>query len=326
MAQSSKTRRLSVSRLSASAHSSWSGERRWAAGGLCDPDVVVGVAATHRRGVAAGFEALPRVLTDALEQPVAHRAVIAGVGDDQRLVDEMTQRVDDVQLVQVVPGQHRLRGLQVTAAGEYRQTVQRLLLGQVEQVVGPVDRAPQCLVPLERGTAPTGQELEPLIESSDEILRRQRTHPAAASSMARGMPSRRRHSTPTVPAFRSSSTKSCRAADARSENRRTASASARAATSASSAGTANERTATIRSPGERESFATRHEHRHSLTPPHDRVDLAGDGVEEVLGVVEDQQQRAWRPGTRSPAHRGCDRDRAAPEGSRPARPTPPPGR
>ena len=82
----------------------------------------------------------------------------------------MSQRVDDIQDIQVVTRQHRLRGAQVTAPGEHRQAIQRMLLGRLEQVIGPVDRAPQRLMPLEGGAAPTGQELEPLIQPGHEIL------------------------------------------------------------------------------------------------------------------------------------------------------------
>ena len=65
------------------------------AGGLGELDVVIGVAAPDRGGVAAGFESLLGVLADALEQPVAHPAVVV-VGDDERLVDELPQHVDHI--------------------------------------------------------------------------------------------------------------------------------------------------------------------------------------------------------------------------------------
>ena len=63
-----------------------------------------------------------------------------------------------------------------------------------------------------------------------------------------------------------------------------------ASTSVSSAGTPSDGTATIRSPASAESFPARRQHRHLRAALGDRVDLAGDRVEEVLAVVEHQQQ------------------------------------
>ena len=133
-------------------------------------DVVVGVATSHRDRVATRVEALPRVLADGLEQAVAHPAVCV-VDDDEGLVHQLTQHVDHVRRVEIVVGQDRLRRREVTATGEHRQPLQRMTLGRGEQVIGPVDRAPQRLVALRSRATAVGEELEPLIEPGDEILR-----------------------------------------------------------------------------------------------------------------------------------------------------------
>ena len=86
---------------------------------------------------------------------------------------------------------------------------------------------------------------------------------AAASSIASGIPSRRRHSTATAPTLRSVSAKSLFAALARSANSRTASASDQVVTRRRRpAGTPSDGTATIRSPPSAEPLPARRQHRH----------------------------------------------------------------
>jgi hypothetical protein len=82
----------------------------------------------------------------------------------------LTQHVDHIKRVEFVVGQDRLRCPEITAAREHRQPVQRMTFRRREQVIGPVDGAPQRLMTLERAAASTGEDLEPLIQSGDEIL------------------------------------------------------------------------------------------------------------------------------------------------------------
>ena len=159
-----------MSRATTLVHSRCSRLRRCGPAALGQLDVVVGVAASNRGGVAARVESLLGVLADGLEQPVPHPAVVVVVGDDEGLVDQLTQHVDHIDDVEVVAGRTASAAGQVTAAREHRQPVQRVTFRRVEQVIGPVDRAPQRLVALERGAAAAGEELEPLIEAGNEIL------------------------------------------------------------------------------------------------------------------------------------------------------------
>ena len=96
--------------------------------------------------------------------------VVVVVSDDEGLVDQLAQHVVHIEGVEVVAGEDRLRGRQVTATREHRQPIQRPTFDRVEQVIGPVDGAAQRLMTLERGAATPGEELEPLIEPGDEIL------------------------------------------------------------------------------------------------------------------------------------------------------------
>ena len=88
-------------------------------------DVVVGVATAQRDRVATRVEALPRVLADGLEEAVTHPAV-GVVGDDEGLVHQLTQHVDHIGRVELVAGQDRLRGREITATREHRQPLQRM--------------------------------------------------------------------------------------------------------------------------------------------------------------------------------------------------------
>ena len=132
---------------------------------------MVGVAASHRDRVATRVEALAGVLADGFEEAVTHPAVVVVVDDDEGLVHQLTQHVDHIRRVELVAGQDRLRRRQVTATGEHRQPLQRMTFGRGEQVIGPVDRAPQRLVAFRSRATAVGEEREPLIEPGDEILR-----------------------------------------------------------------------------------------------------------------------------------------------------------
>jgi len=114
-----------------------------------------------------------RVLADALEQPVAHPTVVVVIGDDERLVDELAHRSTTSMTSRSSPASTAFGCGEITSAGEDRQPVQRAPFRRFEQVVGPVDRAPQGLMTLERGAAASREELEPLVETSNKILRRQ---------------------------------------------------------------------------------------------------------------------------------------------------------
>ena len=116
-------------------------------------DVVVGVATSQRDRVATRVEAFPGVLADGLEQAVAHPAV-GVVDDDEGLVDQLTQHVDHIGRVEVVVGEDRLRGRQITATREHRQPMQRMTFRRGEEVIGPVDRAAQRLVAFQRARLP----------------------------------------------------------------------------------------------------------------------------------------------------------------------------
>ena len=119
-------------------------------------EVVVGVAAGERIGLAGLLQPFTRVLADRLQHPVA---LVREA--EQALLDERLQRVE-------VGAADLLGGLQRAAAGEDGERAEETLLLLREQVVAPVDRRPQRL--LSRVGVPAAlQQVEPLGEALEDL-------------------------------------------------------------------------------------------------------------------------------------------------------------
>ena len=97
--------------------------------------MVAGVTAGERIGLAGLVQPFERILADRLEHPVA-----LGREADQALLDQRLQRVD-------VGAADLLGRVQGAAAGEDREGADDALLFLGKQVVAPVDRRPQRLLP-----------------------------------------------------------------------------------------------------------------------------------------------------------------------------------
>ena len=144
-------------------------------------------------------------------------------GHDQRLVDQPRDQPRDPAAVDGAAGADLLGGLQGEAAGEDGQAPEEHALLAGEQVVAPVDGGAQRLLARARRAAATGQDVEAVAEACRDLVERERATRAAASSMASGMPSRRRQMSSIVAS--SAGRAEPGAAAARSTNRRPASAS-----------------------------------------------------------------------------------------------------
>ena len=87
-------------------------------------DVVVEVAVAHPRRVVELVQPLLREHPDRLQQPVArHPVVLADL--HQRVVSQGVHQVEHCRLLNVGPGHHCPRRLQIEGAGEHRQPCQR---------------------------------------------------------------------------------------------------------------------------------------------------------------------------------------------------------
>ena len=147
-----------------------------------------------------------RVLANRFEQAIA-RAAVCFVGEHERTPDQRAEVLDHVELVDVVVPDDRLGVVEGGATGEDRQTIEHESLVVAEEVIRPVDRAPQRLVAFHRTAGTAAQQPELVVEPRRDLL------PgviactrAAASSIARGMPSRRRQIWTTAAALSSCNT------------------------------------------------------------------------------------------------------------------------
>ena len=131
---------------------------------LREGEEVRSVTSPHVGRVGGAVELLGRELADRLE----HEEAVALAGADEALVDE---RLRDVE----VGVRHRLGREQRPAAGEHGEPRERLLLVGVEQVVAPLDRRAQGLLP--RVDAAAGlQHVEPAREAVEQLRGREHAH------------------------------------------------------------------------------------------------------------------------------------------------------
>ena len=98
-------------------------------------------------------ESFERVLTDRLEQPVPG-AGWGGVGDDERLVDELAEAVEHIEGLDPVAAATDFGGVEGEPTREDPEAVEELPFAWCEQVIGPVDGLAQGLVTFHRGARP----------------------------------------------------------------------------------------------------------------------------------------------------------------------------
>ena len=151
-----------------------------------------------RLGELAAFsETFECVHAHGLEEapPISDRGSLA---NDEALVDESTDDVtDDFDRISLATRDRRRRR-EIEPAHEDREPPEQRPFVVVEQVVTPLDHRPQRTVAF-RVLTPTRQELKAIVESGEQARRCRATHCArAASSIARGIPSSRAHSSATT--------------------------------------------------------------------------------------------------------------------------------
>ena len=217
--------------------------------------------------------------------------MVFAFGDHERLVDQLRDAVEHIERIDVVTADHRFRGVEGEAAREHAEAIQDHAVAFVEQVVAPVDGSAQRLVTFHRGAAASGEEPEPLVESSRDLLGAH--HPGACRrELDAREGSRRAADTAARPSPRSRrrGRGDRRHCSARSVKSATASAARISSVVAPSPGSGNERTIIMRSPRTPEPLAPGGQHRHPRTRRHHRGDELRGGVEEMLTVVEYHQQ------------------------------------
>jgi hypothetical protein len=106
-------------------------------------------------------------------EPVARRS-LGLVGFEHRTGHQTRQQVQYVVSLDTAADHDRFGGLERQTAGEHRQATEESRPRLVQQVIGPVDRAPQGLMALQSGATPARKQPEPLVESSGDLRDAQR--------------------------------------------------------------------------------------------------------------------------------------------------------
>jgi hypothetical protein len=129
----------------------------------------------ERLGAARVGEAVRAELTQRAEQPVPGR--VRAVTQDHGLVDEAHKRGDDLLAGQLAVRAHVLGAADVERPGEHRQPLPQRPLGRAAQLVAPVDRGAQRLVPWAGAAAADCQRPDAGLQLARQFRQRQRAQP-----------------------------------------------------------------------------------------------------------------------------------------------------
>ena len=108
-------------------------------------------------GFPARQQALPPVLPQRLEQPVAGAPRAFALHRHQRPIHQPQHEVEHILRRNLLARTHRLSRVQREAAREDGQAREQRLLGHVEQAVAPIHRSLQCPLPGQRRATAAGE-------------------------------------------------------------------------------------------------------------------------------------------------------------------------
>jgi hypothetical protein len=121
--------------------------------------VPVPVPALQRGVLARLLQAFLAVFAQGFRQPVPGRALAVG-GDQDRLIGQRGQQLQHLFSGQPVIRADTLGRIELKPAGEHGQPGPQQPLGLAAQLITPLDRGPQCLLPDRLGTAAPGQQAD----------------------------------------------------------------------------------------------------------------------------------------------------------------------
>ena len=107
--------------------------------------VVFGMTSRQKLSLAALIEFHQRVGSRRVEQPAVGDLVLDS-GADERLGDQVRDRVEDLKVGGITAVEHRGSGFPGENACEYRQAPQRCALEFRKQIIAPIERHAQRLV------------------------------------------------------------------------------------------------------------------------------------------------------------------------------------
>src|SRR3989454_11842017 len=143
---------------------------------LVSKAAVAGAMTVARRCIVAlRYKLLSGVLADRLEQAVTH-ALVATLDLDHRLLHQPGQRIQHIAVSQGWEGADLFNRSGVNGAGEDRHTVQEALLVEVQESIAPVDGGAERVLPRDGAAAAAVEEPQAVLETRDNVVRRQRRH------------------------------------------------------------------------------------------------------------------------------------------------------
>ena len=127
-------------------------------------------------GLAGFFESFAGILTDGLQQSVAHGSALM-LADHQRFVDQRREQVEYGARRNGVAGGHHLGGFEGPSAGERRQAAQHGPLVLRQERVTPVHRRSQRLLPGHGSSRARREQTEPIAQPRGNLLDAKNPHP-----------------------------------------------------------------------------------------------------------------------------------------------------
>jgi hypothetical protein len=135
-----------------------------------------GVAASNGRGLSARFEPVRREHPDGRQEAEAG-TVLRHDGLSETVVREHGDALQDIDLRGLGVTGDGLGLVQAKAAGEHREAFQQPLLGRLEQVVAPRNRALERPLPLGQVAAPGARQVQPPAQALRDVARWEQRHP-----------------------------------------------------------------------------------------------------------------------------------------------------
>ena len=136
--------------------------------------------ATKETGMLAAYrflfptlaQLLQSVLVHRFQQTVADLTRVLCLDVHQRLVHQLREIVQHLPLFQRLPGADRLRRGELPASRKERQPAQQHPLRLAQQLVTPLDRRPQGLLPRQRRPAAAGEQAKPIVQTLCDLVHR----------------------------------------------------------------------------------------------------------------------------------------------------------
>ena len=119
----------------------------------------------ERRRLVGLVEPLARVQPDRLEEAVAARARGAVVGCHEGLLDETREHVGNPPRVEIGAGAHALDRVELEAAGERRKPAKQRPLVRLEEVVAPLKRGRERVLPCRRRVTRGAEHAKAVVEA-----------------------------------------------------------------------------------------------------------------------------------------------------------------